>query len=194
MTQEDTRKILTILKVTYPQSFKDWKKQQGELFLELWSEAFKFDDVNQVIKAVKHIIYTDTREFAPNIATVKNVMFELNTNFQTNVNEAWELVLRNAKCDIEKAISNYKTLPANIQNVISPSFLSELGYSNNEQVGYKRIEFERKYKEVLERDKRLYLSGEISIQELEDKSTKPMLETRGGMKSIQMLMKGGNIK
>lgn len=190
MTQEDTRKILTILKVTYPQSFKDWKKQQGELFLELWTEAFKFDDVNQVIKAVKHIIYTDTREFAPNIAQVKNVMFELCANFQVEVNQAWDLVLRNAKCDIQQATMNYKKLPANIQNVISPYFLSELGYSNKEQAGYKRTEFERKYKEVLEKDKRLYLSGEISIQQLEDRSTKPMLETRGEMKSIQMLMKG----
>lgn len=190
MTFEDTRKILTILKTTYPQSFKDWNKEQGDLFLELWSEAFKNDDVNQVIKAVKHIIYTDIREFAPNIAQVKNVMFESCSNFQVAVNQAWELVIRNAKCDIQQATKNYKKLPANIQNVISPYFLSELGYSNKEQVGYKRTEFERKYKEVLEKDKRLYLSGEISIQQLEDRSTKPMLETRGEMKSIQMLMKG----
>ena len=182
MTFEDTRKILTILKTTYPQSFKDWNKEQGDLFLDLWSEAFKNDDVNKVIKAVKHIIYTDIREFAPNIAQVKNVMFESCSNFQVEVNQAWELVLRNAKCDIQQATMNYKKLPANIQNVISPYFLSELGYSNKEQVGYKRTEFERKYKEVLEKDKRLYLSGEISIQQLEDRSTKPMLETRGEMK------------
>ena len=190
MTFEDTRKILTILKTTYPQSFKDWNKEQGDLFLDLWSEAFKNDDVNQVIKAVKHIIYTDIREFAPNIAQVKNVMFESCSNFQIDVNQAWELVLRNAKCDIQQATMNYKKLPADIQNVISPYYLSELGYSNKEQVGYKITEFERKYKEVLEKDKKLYLSGEISIQQLEDRSTKPMLETRGEMKSIQMLMKG----
>lgn len=182
MTREETQQILLILKTNYPQSFKDWKKAQITMFIDLWSEAFKDDDVNQVIKAVKHIIYTDVREFAPNIAQVKNAMFESNTNFQTDVNEAWELVLKNAKCDIQQATINYKKLPANIQNIISPSFLSELGYSNNEQVGYKRIEFERKYKESLERDKRLYLSGEISIQQLEDRSTKPMLETRGEMK------------
>lgn len=190
MTREETQQILLILKTNYPQSFKDWKKAQITMFIDLWSEAFKDDDVNQVIKAVKHIIYTDVREFAPNIAQVKNVMFESNTNFQTDVNEAWELVLKNAKCDIQQATINYKKLPANIQNVISPYFLSELGYSTKEQTGYKRTEFERKYKEVLEKDKRLYLSGEISIQQLEYRSTKPMLETRGEMKSIQMLMKG----
>lgn len=190
MTREETKKILLILKTNYPQSFKNWDKERITMFIDLWTEAFKNDDVNQVIKAVKHIIYTDIREFVPNIAQVKNVMFESCSNFQVDVNQVWDLVLKNAKCDIQQATMNYKKLPANIQNVISPYFLSELGYSNKEQVGYKRTEFERKYKEVLERDKKLYLSGEISIQQLEDRSTKPMLETRGEMKSIQMLMKG----
>lgn len=177
MTDEETRKILTILKTTYPQSFKDWNKEQASMFLDLWSEAFKFDDVEIVVKAVKHIIYTDTREFAPNIAQVKNAMFGLYIDTQTDVNDAWSLVLKGAKCDISSARSYYNKLPENVQKAISPAFLQELGYSTSEQVGYKRLEFEKKYKSVLEHDKNLYLCGEISIEQLQTINSQPRLES-----------------
>ena len=71
MKREETQQILQILRLNYPNSFKGLSDKDTFDFLDLWSEAFKDDDVKIVVMAVKSIIYTDTREFYPNIATVK---------------------------------------------------------------------------------------------------------------------------
>lgn len=71
MTVQETRDILTVLKTNYPNSFKNMSKEQSYSYLDLWATAFANDNKQDVINAVKEIIYTDTREFAPNIAQVK---------------------------------------------------------------------------------------------------------------------------
>jgi Loader and inhibitor of phage G40P. len=71
LTVQETRDILTVLKTNYPNSFKNMSKEQSYSYLDLWATAFANDKKQDVINAVKEIIYTDTREFAPNIAQVK---------------------------------------------------------------------------------------------------------------------------
>lgn len=71
MTVQETRDILTVLKTNYPNSFKNMSKEQSYSYLDLWATAFANDNKQDVINAVREIIYTDTREFAPNIAQVK---------------------------------------------------------------------------------------------------------------------------
>ena len=71
MTVQETRDILTVLKTNYPNSFKNMSREQSYSYLDLWATAFANDNKQDVINAVKEIIYTDTREFAPNIAQVK---------------------------------------------------------------------------------------------------------------------------
>lgn len=71
MTVQETRDILTVLKTNYPNSFRNMSKEESYDYLDLWATAFANDNKQDVINAVKEIIYTDTREFAPNIAQVK---------------------------------------------------------------------------------------------------------------------------
>ncbi|WP_050636155.1 replicative helicase loader/inhibitor [Candidatus Stoquefichus sp. SB1] len=80
MTEQETQQILKVLKTNYPNSFKSMSSEESYNYLSLWHEAFKNNDVILVIKAVKEIIYTDTREFAPNIAQVKSVIAKYNTS------------------------------------------------------------------------------------------------------------------
>lgn len=80
MTEQETQQILKVLKTNYPNSFRSMSSEESYNYLSLWHEAFKNDDVISVIKAVKEIIYTDTREFAPNVAQVKSVMAKYNTS------------------------------------------------------------------------------------------------------------------
>ena len=106
MTYEETKQILSVLKANYFNFFKDWNKEQGEAFLSLWSEAFKNDNTEQVVKAVKSIIYTNVSPFPPSIAQVKNEMFKDVSCLQLQVGTAWEMVLRSAKCDYQQAKEN----------------------------------------------------------------------------------------
>lgn len=182
--------IITNLKTTYLHSFSQYKTDdEFKLLCQNWYRFFKNDDYTLVSKAVDNFIANDTTGYVPTIGQIKNEMFKFYKNSQTDVNDAWQLVLRNAKCDYAAAKKNYDALPLNIQKVISPAFLSELGYATHEQVGYKRNEFERKYNAVLERGKELLLSGEISVDQLGMNNTEPQrLET--GLKSIKELIGG----
>lgn len=74
MTEQETQQILKVLKTNYPNSFRNMSREDSYNYLSLWHEAFKNDSVETVIQAVKEIIYTDVREFAPNIAQVRLVM------------------------------------------------------------------------------------------------------------------------
>lgn len=168
MTYEETKQILSVLKANYFNFFKDWNKEQGEAFLSLWSEAFKNDNTEHVVKAVKSIIYTNVSPFPPSIAQVKNEMFKKVSSNQLEAGQAWEIVLRSAKCDYQQAKENYHKLPINVQKAIgSPSFLVELGYSSSDAVGFKRKEFESKYDLMQKEEKEKYMIGEITLQQLQ---------------------------
>lgn len=115
MTYEETRKILTVLKTNYPQSFRGWDKDQSHAFLDLWAEAFKDDPVEIVIAAVKAIIYSDTREFAPNIGQVKDKMYKLSNTVQIDADQAWSMVSKALRNGIYGAEEEFAKLPPEVQ-------------------------------------------------------------------------------
>lgn len=122
MKYEEVKEILTVLRINYPQSFRGWSKEQGEAFLNLWAEAFKDDPVQFVAAAVKAIIYTDTREFAPNIGQVKSKMFDLTHPDEMTPQEAWSLVRK--ACSIYHAAEKIKALPEVLQKMVTPQELT----------------------------------------------------------------------
>lgn len=135
MTYEDTKKILTILKINYPHSFRGWKKEQGYDFLDLWSEAFKDDPVELVVAAVKAIIYSDTREFAPNIGQVKDKMYKLSNTVQIDADAAWNMVSNALRNGIYGAEEEFSKLPPEVQaGVGSPSQLREWAQMDSDTV------------------------------------------------------------
>lgn len=70
MEAKEIQDILTVLKVNYPQSFKGWTKQQGQLYMALWQKAFKDTESWKVKAAVYHYIFETDREFAPNVGMI----------------------------------------------------------------------------------------------------------------------------
>ena len=71
MTKDETRQILSILRIAYPQSFLHWTKDQGEAFLNLWTKGLQDDDALDVMSAVWHFIYETDREFAPTVGMIR---------------------------------------------------------------------------------------------------------------------------
>lgn len=126
MTREETSKILTVLKVNYPQSFKGWTSEQGEAFLSLWSEAFKEDKADIVTMAVKSIIYGDTREFAPNIGQVKDKIMQITNPITIDADQAWAMVFKALSDSYYHAQREFDKLPLEVQaGVGSPNQLRE---------------------------------------------------------------------
>lgn len=132
----EVKDILTILRINYPQSFYRFSKEDGEAFLNLWAEAFKDDPAELVAGAVKSIIYSDVREFAPNIAQVKNKMAELlNAGNEVSEQEAWNLVYKAICNSIHDSEKEFNKLPQTIQRVVgSPAMLKEWATTNSDEV------------------------------------------------------------
>ena len=78
MTKDEVSRVLTILRLNYPQSFRNYSNDETYLLLDMWTDAFKDYKAEDVVKAVKSIINTDIREFAPNIAQVKARIYDQN--------------------------------------------------------------------------------------------------------------------
>ena len=126
MTREETSKILTVLRINYPQSFRGWASEQGEAFLNLWSEAFKDDPAEIVTAAVKAIIYGSTREFAPNIGQVKDKIMQITNPVTIDADQAWAMVFKALSDSYYHAQREFDKLPLEVQaGVGSPNQLRE---------------------------------------------------------------------
>lgn len=116
MTTEETRTVLTILKTTYPNFYKDMSKGEMQGMLEVWSELFTDDDVNLVKAALKQMILTS--KFPPAIAEIKSAMFDLVNPNNLNEIEAFNLVKKACRSNSGDAKSEYAKLPIEIQKAI----------------------------------------------------------------------------
>lgn len=148
MNYDETRNILSILKLNYPQSFKGWSLQQSHDFLNLWSEAFKDDPVQLVAGAVKSIIYSDTREFAPNIGQVKNKMHKLTAKDELTEIEAWGTVKAALRKSGYHAAEEFEKLPPVVKSLVgSPRQLFEWSMMDTSEIDtVVASNFQRSYK------------------------------------------------
>lgn len=154
MNKEETQKILTILRVNYPNNFKSVaNKNDMDLIVDTWDIQFKSYTLDEVFNAIMSIIATDTSGFAPSIGRVKD---ELNKKYKDSVmtdEEAWSIVLNSAKCNPTKAKSNFEALPGNIKKAVKhPKFLESLGNANISSQGIFKKDFVKNYNETIEND------------------------------------------
>lgn len=150
MTKEEVKKILGILKLNYPNSFKNQSKDVSHAYFNLWCEAFQDDDAALVAKAVKAIIFSSEREFAPNIGQVKAMMYKLTNPTKMSEEEAWRLVMQASKNGIYNSKQEFDKLPKAIQRVLgSPETLQEYATIDIEQLNtVVSSNFRRSYRAV----------------------------------------------
>lgn len=132
MTMEETSQMLTLLKVAYPNFYRNISQRDAVATLELWSEMFAEEDVNVVKYALKSLITTHTG-FPPDIAEVKNqirLLVQTATGEPTD-EELWR-IFRRAVCDgTYGAKEGFAKLPPVLQRYCgSPATLRELAQSD----------------------------------------------------------------
>jgi len=127
LSTEETAKLLSVLKTAYPQSFSNLTQEDGKKQLELWATMFSDDPAPLVAAAVKYIIATDPREFAPPIALVKATMDKIanGANEMTEA-EAWGLIHKAIGNGLYGAEEEFKQLPSSLQKLVgSPNQLRD---------------------------------------------------------------------
>lgn len=118
MNYEETRKVLTILKANYPATFKSFTRDEAQAYLDLWAEMFKEENAIEVLGAIKAIIKTETREFAPNIGQVRNKMYELSHPNTMSEQEAWNTVLKAINRSGYYSVEEFNKLPEELQKLV----------------------------------------------------------------------------
>ena len=181
MNKEDTKKILQVLRINYPNSFKQLSNEDTYAYLDLWHEAFKDDDPRLVAHAVKSIIYSTEREFAPNIGQVKSMMLKLTQPEELTEQEAWQLVMNASKNGIHGAKKEFEKLPPVIQSVLgSYTTIREYAVMDIQQLNtvvasnfmrsYKaRSKSEREYQALPSETKNFIASVTSKFKMIEDK-------------------------
>ena len=72
MNIEETKSILKIIKLNYPQSFSKMTADESQAYLNLWTAAFAKTPLKSVQVSLWHYI-TDTNDrFAPNIGAIND--------------------------------------------------------------------------------------------------------------------------
>jgi len=118
MTREDTAKILKVIKAEWPHRFKDMSAIEMSELLSLWADMFNDDDVNIVAAAVKCLIVSGNREFAPNVGAIKEQMRKLTNKEEMSEAEAWNLVYKAIQNGYYGAVEEFNKLPPILQKVV----------------------------------------------------------------------------
>ena len=88
MTQDEMSKIMNILFVSYPATFRDWKEGQFATAKNLWFEMFKTIPYEIVMRAVKNEIAQNRTNFAPSIGEIMYRVKELISVYDSD--SAWD--------------------------------------------------------------------------------------------------------
>lgn len=166
MTRKETIQILQILKIAYPNFYKDFSKEDTNNAIDLWTTMFEDEDVVMVASAVKAYIATDEKGFPPVIGQIKNKIHSLSGSRGVTEIEAWEKVKNAIRNSLYNAKEEYYKLPENIQRLVgSPSTLREWAMLDISELDtVVQSNFMRSYKSRQEHEKE-YLALPKSVRE-----------------------------
>ena len=170
MTIEETKKLLKLLRINYPNSFSKLEDDETYIYLQMFYEAFKDDDVALVTMAVKSIIYSDTREFAPNIAQIKEKMFSLKCQDFLDEQRAWNIVKKAIARSGWHSEEEFNKLPNEIKSIVdNANQLKEWSQMDSDDINtIVASNFMRNYRNIAKKTKELELLPNQVKKEIEN--------------------------
>lgn len=135
MTKNEVTEILAIIKIAFPNSFKNITKYDAEAMIRLWERQFADYDYKAVQEAIDCIISTDTTGFAPTIGKVKEMIVKLNTPEEMTEIETWNLVKRALRNSLYNYNDEFEKLPVIVQRLVGdPLKLREWAMMTTEEI------------------------------------------------------------
>ena len=90
--KKDIIDTITLLKMTYPNSLKDYGENELKMMIEIWYNDFKNTKTEDFKKAINDIRYTSS--FFPSIADIKKKIAESKTSDIPSAEDEWQEVLK----------------------------------------------------------------------------------------------------
>ncbi len=167
MTREETKAIMIILKIGYPNFYRNMSKEETTNAIDLWATMFVSEPAQVVTEAVRALICT--LKYPPTIADVKEKIALLTEPEQMTEMEAWNLVRK--AMNTNDFVKSFQELPPTIKRIVgSASQLKQWAYIEGD-TGVISSNFMRSYKVVAKREKEVAMlpeSGRRLIEKLSD--------------------------
>lgn len=127
MTREETIGILSILKASYPNFYKDLTKKDAETTINLYTEMFSNTEASLVATAIKELI--QHQSYPPTIADIKNKIDELTQPYEETEAELWEIYKKTIQSGYYGDRTEFDALPEAIKTYLgnNPNRINELG-------------------------------------------------------------------
>lgn len=127
MNREETIKILSILKASYPNFYKGLTRQEAETTISLYTEMFSNVEANLAATAIKELI--QHQSYPPTIADIKNKIDELTQPYEETEAELWEIYKKIIQSGYYGDRTEFDALPEAIKSYLgnNPNRINELG-------------------------------------------------------------------
>ena len=150
MTYQETAKIISMIKVYFPQSFKD---ADPASVVSAWTMALSDVPYTAVEAGLMCFVRTDTKGFPPSPGQLID-QIQKATSSEMTPGEAWTLYVKAVRNGTYGAEEEFAKLPKEIQRTIgSPSALREAATSPDLNHDVEKALFERKYTAEMNRAK-----------------------------------------
>lgn len=132
MTRDEVTKILSVLKVSYPNFYKNITKQDAFETINVYCEMFKDDNANLVNLAVKELI--NSFQYPPTVADIKNKMYQLTSEEKTPA-ELWDELAKALRDSIYHSEQQFAKLSPEVKAFVrTPAQLKEMAMMDSDTV------------------------------------------------------------
>ena len=154
MMDEEIKKLLFVVKATYPSVYGKYTKADLESLLISWRMCLGDYTYDQASKGLMAYMRTDTKGFPPVPGQIIEQIQKLNAKEEMLPSQAWDMVMRAIKNGIYGAEKEYDKFPPLVQKAIgSAQYLRDCASDSGFNEGVARGQFERNYAVIMEREK-----------------------------------------
>lgn len=177
MTREETKKLLEVLRIAYPRTYRNMTPQDAKGTLELYYTRFKDYPTPLVIEALN--AYIDENEYPPTISGIKKYLthFSGDTDYDTMFAELWSGICGNTKfADMCRANQRY---------IGSQQVLDDMGRDEHTLYDVVRGQYMKRIGEIVASEK-----FDRSVEQLVGGDGLKALKTQAKMHSLTAKMLG----
>ena len=134
MTREETKMIIKMLEIAYPQHYSKLEQDHIVGQINLWSELWKDDNADMIANAVKVIIATDSSPFPPTIGQINSKVYDMFQPKGMTEQEAWGYISKAIRNGNYHAREEWENLPEEVQALCSPNDIRDWASRDTSQV------------------------------------------------------------
>lgn len=180
MNEKQVLMILSILKANYGFWAKGLTQQDIDALVMLWLKQFEDYNANVVANAIQSIIASDTSDYPPNIAKIKQMCNTILNGNRLTEQEAWGYIKRALPNASVQAKYDWERFPKEVKELCTPKDLVDwaLNYtedkidtviSSNFMRSYRAKVAQNQQQDLLPNSVKVAISGIVENMKLDNK-------------------------